>query len=284
MARSSAADCSKKTSPSPSVESLDDLIVLQSYETETQEFQYLTIIHETPDDRIYFGKSPKKPSEMTLPEYRSALKPVNDDEIFPKISEDMALTVAPNSILGFVKRPGLWRYEDKMGTDLVAKEALKEALVMEQVAKLHHPNIIEYYGCRVNRGRITGLAMEQLEYTLAQYTLYPGFEQLDKVKFMEALESAVASIHSLGMAHNDINPHNIMIKNNMPVLIDFGSCQPVGAELTQFGSPGWTEEYFNTSQKKHDIYPLTKPRQWLQDPERDIYPWTKPRQGLQNPD
>ena len=55
---------------------------------------------------------------------------------------------------------------------------------------------------------------------------------------MKALESAVAHLHQLELAHNDINPSNIMVRDGLPVLIDFGSCAPYGGRLQSLGSPG----------------------------------------------
>ncbi|KAL5615722.1 hypothetical protein FOBRF1_004470 [Fusarium oxysporum] len=109
---------------------------------------------------------------------------------------------------------------------------------MEKVSQTPHPNIVGYYGCRVRRGRITSMVFERLDQTLQQYSSTPEFEKLDKPKFLEALQSAVAYIHSLDLAHNDVNPHNIMVKDGMPVLIDFGSCQPVGQRLQSLGTEG----------------------------------------------
>lgn len=55
----------------------------------------------------------------------------------------------------------------------------------------------------------------------------------------------------------------------MPVLIDFGSCQPVGKHLQSLGARGWyneDEESF-ISEKKHDDYSLEILKEWFQKPE-----------------
>ncbi|KAL3440092.1 kinase-like domain-containing protein [Aspergillus insuetus] len=144
---------------------------------------------------------------------------------------------------------------------------------MEKIAgsKAHlHSNIIRYHGCRVHRNRITGLAFERLEYNLDQYVSQPGFSTLDKERFFAKLKSAVSHVHSLGLAHNDISPYNIMVRETSgaqpePVLIDFGSCAPFGSpDLLTFGTPGWCEEDFDTSEKEHDAYSLRKIEKWLQ--------------------
>lgn len=57
------------------------------------------------------------------------------------------------------------------------------------------------------------------------------------------IESVVKHLHSLGLAHNDLNPMNIMTdKKKRPILIDFGSCKPFGRRLMESGSPGWVDE------------------------------------------
>jgi serine/threonine protein kinase len=203
---------------------------------------------------------------MTLEEYSSALRLIPDEELYPKVPEDIQLTLVPENLdndSAYVKRPGLTNYESMKGTDFVPKALLDETLIMEQISKSPHPNIIGYHGCRVRRGRITAILLEQLEETLTQRASTPSIQELDQDGFLKALESAVDHIHSLGLAHNDINPDNIMFKNGAPVLIDFGSCQPFGKRLQSLGTPGWYEELFFTSEKKHDIYSLTKMREWL---------------------
>lgn len=85
---------------------------------------------------------------------------------------------------------------------------------------------------------------------------------------MDSLRSAVDYIHSLGLAHNDINPDNIMIgEDGLPVLVDFGSCAPYGERLESLGSEGWYEEIFFTSEKAHDDFALRKMREWIRNPD-----------------
>jgi hypothetical protein len=56
-----------------------------------------------------------------------------------------------------------------------------------------------------------------------------------------------------------------MVKDGLPVLIDFGSCQPFGERLQSCGTPGWFEEEFYTSGLKHDRYSMRKLREWFQE-------------------
>ncbi|KAM7184711.1 hypothetical protein V8F33_012825 [Rhypophila sp. PSN 637] len=97
----------------------------------------------------------------------------------------------------------------------VPRSILKETLIIAQISKNPHPYIIKYYGYGV--------------------------------------ESAVKYLHSLGLAHNDINPDNIIVKDGMPSL----------------GTPGWYDELFYTSKKKYDIYSLKKLEEWLEEDHRE---------------
>ncbi|KAL2173070.1 kinase-like domain-containing protein [Thermothelomyces heterothallicus CBS 202.75] len=255
----------------PVVSSLQDLTIMEAFDRGATESKYVTFYLVTPEDELYFGQLFKKKKEITIEEYNSALEHVPDSEIYPEVPQGVALTIAPGDLddaSAFVKRPGIACYESVKGTEFVPKGLLEETLIMEQISKTPHPNIIRYLGCRIHRGRITSIVLERLDHTLMQYVHEPGFAQLDKTKFVDALESAVAYLHSLGLAHNDINPYNIMIKDGgQPVLIDFGSCQPFGGRLRSLGTPGWYEEIFYTSEAKHDTYALNKLRTWLENPQ-----------------
>lgn len=252
----------------PTITSLRDLTIIEAWDSGANAPKYITFYHVTNNEEVYFGQSSKNKRGMTPAEYRAALEHIKDDEIYPEVPTDIQLTIAPEGLddsSAFVKRPGLNCYETMKGSNFIPKALLEETLVMEHLSKSPHPSIIGYYGCRVRRGRITAILLERLDQTLTQCASTPGFQQLDKAKFVEALESAVSHLHSLGLAHNDINPDNIMIKDGMPVLIDFGSCQPFGKRLQSLGTEGWYEEMFFTSEKNHDTYSLGKLREWLQN-------------------
>lgn len=124
--------------------------------------------------------------------------------------------------------------------------------VTEQVSKLHHLNIVRYNDFRVRRDRDTGIVIERASWldanTISHQNARVSAARQSQVNDIEAPESVVDSLHSLRLAHNDINLHNIMIKNGMPVLIDFGSCQPFGKQLSSHETPAWTEEMFYMSE------------------------------------
>ncbi|KAF2815994.1 kinase-like protein [Mytilinidion resinicola] len=250
--------------------SLQNLTILEAWDAENDTPEYITFYHVTKDEEVYFGQSTKKKREMTIEDYRNALCRIDDSEIYPEVPADTKLKIAHHDAGEpiYIKRPGLESYETTKGTDFARNALLDEVLIMEQISQTPHPNIIRYHGCYTRRGRITAIVLQRHEYTLVQYAQNPGFKNIDIDEFLKALESAVAYLHAIGLAHNDINPYNIMLKeNDAPVLIDFGSCQPFGRQLRSAGTPGWCAEPFSTSEKEHDIYPLRKLKTWLLKPE-----------------
>nr|CEG04788.1 unnamed protein product [Fusarium clavum]CEG05828.1 unnamed protein product [Fusarium clavum] len=242
--------------------SVDDLFIVEYNDPETNNYQK-TFLWISEDDKVFFGRA--STNEMALDDYIKALEPVPDQDLFPELPADTELTIAVDYDKGssFCKRPGLFQFVP--GFDFgTPKQVLDETLIMERLAKNPHPNIIHYKGCRVKRGRITGIVVNKYEKSLEQFIKTAELKDLDIDSFLSDINSAVDHLHSLGLAHNDINPGNIMVgEKNKPVLIDFGSCQPFGKLLQTFGTPGWFEEDFWRSEQIHDIFALEKLKQWL---------------------
>ena len=52
-------------------------------------------------------------------------------------------------------------------------------------------------------------------------------------------QNGLDHLHNLGLNHNDINPANIMLdKEDVPIIIDFNSCQREGDLSFGIGTPG----------------------------------------------
>ena len=179
--------------------------------------------------------------------------PKNEEEFFGHTSKNKYttthLTLAPEALgpsLVYVKRPSLQWYEEMVGTNHLPSAVIGEKMIMEQISQNPHKNIILYHCCCVKRGYITCLVFERLDQTLNEYILTSDFQRLDIVKYWEPLGSAVDYLHSLGQAHNDINPGTIMVKGREPMLIDFDYCQPFGKRRRSLGTERWCEDLFNT--------------------------------------
>jgi serine/threonine protein kinase len=252
----------------PKIRFIEDLdAVVEARDPITAAVQYTTFYVFTDDDVVFFGQLPKARTNITTEELTSAMEPVPDYIIFPPVPDENELTIAPDHAEDeyYIKRPTMSLYELFKDDDFLARILFSEAAIMERIAKHPHPNIVHYHGIRVRRGRITGLVLERHRYTLLEH-VKRGLG-LEVEEFMQALESAVTSLHSLSLAHNDINPENIMVSpDRMPVLIDFGSCQPFGKRLMTLGTEGWVDAMDGRSSKQHDLFALNKIREWFKSP------------------
>jgi serine/threonine protein kinase len=262
----------------PQVTSLQDLDLLcEASDVETHDVLYTTFAVIDADDVIYFGQLDAPSGEISYEQFTSALSRIPDEEIYPELPPDEQLTMAPEGLAPdfYIKRPKLTAYEDHKEQDVLSgmREAmLEEAHALQIVSQHPHPNIIRYHGCRVQRGRVTGLVLDRYNTRLKEY-LRNDVGTIDKESFMAALESAVSHLHSIGLAHNDINPANIMVNDaGMPVLIDFGSSHKIGEKMTTCrGTPGWIDEEddYTMSLESHDTCGLGKIRVWLDQPKFD---------------
>ena len=264
----------------PQVAAWEDLTFFHEEVDEvTGEFQNITFAVVDEDDTAYFGKSNHPKSNINLKQLTSALTPIPDDDIFPQwMPSSVELTRAQNTPPPniYIKRPNLPLYDifqEHNVLVLIPKGFLEEAKAMEMLSQHPHPNIIRYHGCRVRRGRITGLVLDRHPNTLTDY-LKNSVGSVDKQAFMQSLSSAIYHLHSLGWAHNDLNPNNVLVdEDGMPVLIDFGSAREIGAKLgTSRGTKGWIDrdmKDYHTSDEGHDFFALDKIRIWLDAPTFD---------------
>lgn len=200
-------------------------------------FQHTTFGLVDEDDVAYFGKLYTPKSNIDFPQLTSALVPIPDEDIYPEwMPRNTKLTQAQETFSSdrFIKRPDLPLYDifqDHNVLRLIQNELMGEMKAMEAMVKHPHPNIVKYHGCRVRRGRITGFVLDWHPDTLPG-CLKTNIRSVGTESIMEALESAISHIHSLGWAHNDLDSHKIMVnEQGTPVLVDFGSAREAGAEF-----------------------------------------------------
>ncbi|KAE8146850.1 kinase-like domain-containing protein [Aspergillus avenaceus] len=258
----------------PQISNWDNLtFVSEERDPETGKYEHTSFILIDETDTFYYGRLTIPKAQATFNLVTHALKSVSDSEVFPKWpTSGVELTQAPPALTDnvHIKRPPLDLYETlKEYNQLhqLQEMLLAEARVMEMLCQHPHPNIIRYYGCRVVRGHVTGLVMEKHAQDLDTY-LKGGIGMLDRASFMNALESSVRHLHALGWAHNDLTPTNILVNGDcMPVLIDFGGCQPIGSRLKYIrGTKEWIDgeiEDYVTSDEQHDLSALDKISSWL---------------------
>jgi len=211
----------------------------------------------------YFGESNLRKHDLTPMAIKESLKLLPDDDVDPRVPPSVTIVSPPIHSKLFVKHPKL--NTGFRGAGLLPKLTLKELEVLERLKERPHPHIVRYHGCLTARNRVVGLVFDYCSRTLYQ-TLEEDRRSIDIKTCMNSITAATEHLHALGLAHNDLNPHNIMVdENNVTYVIDMGSCQPSGHDLITGGSLGWVDEEFTTSHPKHDDAALKKLRIWLED-------------------
>lgn len=265
----------------PTVKCWSDLHTLcESFALNHGDFLNTTFAVIDEDDVVYFGQLDIPKVKITFAQYTAALAPIPDEDLYPQVppAEEEQFPVAPeNAGAGssiYIKRPRLSMYDIYKENDALSvlpALMLEEAHALRIISQHPHPGLVKFYGCRIRRDRITGLVLDKYENNLIEHTRDVG--PVDKPAFLDALESAVHHLHSIGLAHNDVNPANIMVDSGgMPILVDFGSCREIGQKLTMSrGTPGWIDEAddYTTSEARHDLFAISKISAWLDKPVLD---------------
>lgn len=185
-------------------------------------------------------------------------------------------TTAPDPTLFFVKRTKLVEFD---GGKYLARLVLQELETCEIIRKKPHENIAQYFGCEIINGRITGLCFRGYQQTLMQWINPTALNKADFILLIRAdvrtilaahylvgIERGIRHLHSLGIAHNDINPSNVMITRDdlVPVIIDFDSSCRIGTELDRpKRTYGWYDPEVLISQTSNDFDALAELRVWL---------------------
>ncbi|KAF1999693.1 hypothetical protein P154DRAFT_523026 [Amniculicola lignicola CBS 123094] len=262
-------EAERHSSTCPDIRSKRDLTTLsEAEEYGTGKFLRSIFTYIDKDNAVWFGEAPGiQKYDLTVEILKRELRRIPDEKIYP-LHDKMMSVVAPDQIEQqnyYIKRPKAWCAGNEYMLKLLPRILFEEAEILEFLNQdqHRHPNIIRYHGCTVKRGRITGLALKKYDVMLQnRYQYVP--RNLDVAVCMGGIRAGVKHLHSLGLAHNDLNPTNIALDaEDNPVILDFGSCKKFGEELISAGTPGWIDEDYTTSAPQHDIIAIGKIEAWL---------------------
>ena len=224
------------------------------------------------DGSAYVGKVLSPPDEVDEADILACLEPVPTECIHPKFQEGFSSVPDFHSAKHYLKAPSFTYDDCRPGKTYVADCVLKEVSVLERL-KLHpHPNIVSYLGCVVKDGRITHVCLEKYSSSLVGQSEH-GLDEAQRERIFGRIKAGIAHLHSLGLAHNDINPENICIDaDGEPVIIDFDACLPFGEKLIKgIGAACSSGEGHPTSNKDNDlIYGLNAIRDFLWPLDNDV--------------
>ncbi|KAJ5921351.1 hypothetical protein N7466_009677 [Penicillium verhagenii] len=190
-------------------------------------------------ETAYHGMSAARTTDLSKEPFLPFLKPLHPiprEDIYPKFSS--RLTRAPEI---YIRKPNLSLYSPDDGHE-IADLLFHEAEIYEILRRHPHPGLGRSLGCVVgDDGRITGLALVKYNglslFQRAHGPEFLGEEQRNRC--IEGLKAAVQHLHDLGLAHNDINPSNVMFTDDgAPILLDFATCNPIGTKLIKGGQVG----------------------------------------------
>lgn len=191
---------------------------------------------------FYYGHIPDLP-QPTLPEISNALEKIDDNVIYPKISHHRYVKQASGVLQNvFIKQPPIYMYDIsvKMGTESIPNMFLHEIKIIQELSKTPHEGIIQYHGCRVERGYITGIVLEKPRCSLKEY-VFSG-ASVDKRQLMKTIAETVERLHASGFSRFDLNPNEIMVDSQgNPVIANFALCRKVvGEQSASGGAPDST--------------------------------------------
>ena len=198
-------------------------------------------------------------TELDCPLYRISTK-----DIWPPLKNDLTLAPQPVSDEFYQGTRVLADYNPQTSSVKPCDLLLHEAQICEILRQNPHKNIVSYLGVTCDEGLIKSLCFVKYEETLADRLNDPN-RPLNVPKCLNGVKDGLDHLHSLGLKHNDLNYRNIMLdKQDVPVIIDFDSCECEGNIPLCMGTPGWTDgAYITRSERKNDDFGWNKLRHTL---------------------
>lgn len=164
-----------------------------------------TLITAFVDGNAYAGKSSQRMEDMDDVDVIQYLEPVAPENVFPLLPQ--GFTVAPPFDIAdhYLKAPQFTYEDSKPGNTFVADILLSEATVLERLKQHPHPSIVTYYGAVTKDNRITHLCLKRCYCNLTEY-FGVGLSVSERERLLVEIRAGIEHLHSLGLAHNDINP------------------------------------------------------------------------------
>ncbi len=186
------------------------------------------------------------------------------------------LTIEHNSgcnVIARAQRYGRW-YMLKGLNDASRDKAMPRQMLRKEfeiMTRMQHPNVVQTVGMEQVEGLGTCIVMEYVDgitlkewlQTKTKTKTGTGVKDADAIRIMDELLQAVAYIHSLGIAHRDLKPQNILLtRQGLHVkLIDFGLADT--DDYAVLKQPAGTISYMSPEQMamqipdiRNDIYSI----------------------------
>ncbi|KAG6094461.1 hypothetical protein E4U30_003335 [Claviceps sp. LM220 group G6] len=215
------------------------------------EFDLTRVVLRGPNGDFYYAETKDRVFTSSEIDIDSLEKiSIDTDKCWPRYSARLLRAPSPVPPDSYVKEAEFIHYNTN---SILRNLAAHEIEAFELLRQHPHPNIVEYRGCVVSDGRISGICLAKLEMSL--YKRMQDSTPFDKGLFFEGIERGIRHLHSLGIVHNDINPKTIMLdKLDRPVII----CLDIWRSIN--GSK------YDYALFENDIFGLSKILEFIYDP------------------
>ena len=230
------------------------------------EFDHFSIILAK-DTKLFKAHSAHKfgiSQDIETKDLECPLIPLPHEDLWPPLTNHLTFAPHPVPDNAYTKRRRLCDYHPQTSAVKPRELLLHEARICELLRRHPHRNVASYLGCIHEEGLVTGLCFVRYKETLSD-RFRDSSRPLDVSLCLQGVKEALDHLHSLGLNHNDINPCNIMLdEQDVPIVIDFDSCQREGESLNNTGTPGWTDgSSWTTSLREHDDFALEQLSRYL---------------------
>ena len=151
------------------------------------------------------------------------IKSISADEISNDFTDVSIVYTSEYNFLARAQRYGRWfmlkGINEKGSDNTLVRQMLRKEF--EILIQLQHPNVVQTMGLEHVEGLGTCIVMEYVDgQPMNECVLEPS----EAIRILGEILQAVEYIHSLGIAHRDLKPHNIMLTRTGKhvKLIDFG--------------------------------------------------------------
>ncbi|KAJ4174304.1 hypothetical protein NW754_004719 [Fusarium falciforme] len=187
--------------------------------------------------------------------------------------DQVSLEQAVNCLSRIRTRPStrlsLQTCNKKDPTNWTADVFLGEIKAHQLVEEHPHRNLVEFKGCLEKDGLVVGVLQKRYPTALNFRVEARSQPPYSATAFYDDIEAGLRHLHSLGFAHNDLNPANVMVDaEDRPIVIDLGATRPLGQVLHQGGTPGWCDGFQMTSCVANDEIGLRLMKEYLQEHQK----------------
>lgn len=164
-----------------------------------------TLVTALVDGKPYAARSAQPMDEIDEAEVFQLLEAIPLANVFPQFPAEFLVAPPFDPAKHYLKAPQFTYDDIQPGHTFTADCFLHEAKILELLRSHAHPNVARYLGCVVREGRITHLCLQRYGASLTTHA-ESGISAQEYDRIIDGVSAAVQHLHTLELAHNDVNP------------------------------------------------------------------------------